>query len=258
MLTAEQRHEFERRGVVCLRGAVAAARVAAFREDILAFIAANGIRPTGSGQWLAIPPSRTRRIARAHGFAELWGEPVMDAVDTLVSAGRWTLPHHAGQILALNWPQPGFPWDVPRQSWHLDYPAPGAASALPGVQVFLCLDRVEPRGGATLVAAGMARLVDAIRQRRGPAWEGRSADARQAAKREVPWFGELCSARAGEDRIARFMAKATEFDGASLQVVELTGEPGDVWLMHPWLPHNASANSRERPRMVLTERIRAS
>ena len=40
-----------------------------------------------------------------------------------------------------------------------------------------------------------------------------------------------------------------------LQVV--TGEPGDVWLMHPWMLHAPSANCSERPRMVLTERVRA-
>src|SRR5215510_813428 len=97
--------------------------------------------------------------------------------------------------------------------------ASSAATELPGVQLFLCLDRVEPRGGATLVAAGMPRLVDAIRQRRGPGWEGRSADIRGSAK-QVPWFRDLCSVRAGEDRIARFMEQPTEFDGSSLQVVE--------------------------------------
>src|SRR5262249_37217278 len=172
--------------------------------------------------------------------------------------GGWKVGKYGGQILGLNWPQPEFPWQVTAQSWHLDFMAPGAATALPGAQVFLCVDRVEPRGGATLVAAGMPRLVDGIRRRLGPRWEGHSADVRRAAKREVPWFRELCSVREGEDRVARFREKATEFEGWPLQVVELCGEPGDVWLMHPWMLHSASPNTRARPRMVVTERIRAS
>jgi len=258
VLSAEQRDEFELRGVVYLRGAVDAARVAAFRAAIEGFVAANGIRPRGDGPWLAISAGRLRSVARAHGFAELWGDTVIGSIDAVVGAERWKVPKHAGQILALNWPQPAFPWQVTAQSWHLDFMAPGAATALPGVQVFLCVDRVEPRGGATLVAAGMPRLVDAIRRRRGPKWEGHSADVRGAAKREVPWFRELCSVREGEDRVARFMERATEFEGSQLQVVELCGEPGDVWLMHPWMLHSASANTRTRPRLVLTDRIRAS
>ncbi len=52
------------------------------------------------------------------------------------------------------------------------------------------------------------------------------------------------------------MEHATAFDGVSLQVVELTGEPGDVFVTHPWLLHAPSANCGELPRMVLTERIR--
>ena len=147
---------------------------------------------------------------------------------------------------------------MPDKVWHLDYMAPGAARGLPGIQVFLCLDRVDSRGAATLVAAGTPRLIDAIRLRRGHAWEGRSADVRKALAREVPWFRELTTVRAGEDRIARFMEKPTPFEGSELQVVELTGEPGDVWLMHPWMLHAPSANCSERPRMVLTERLSAA
>jgi hypothetical protein len=130
--------------------------------------------------------------------------------------------------------------------------APGALATLPGVQLFVCLDRVEPRAGATVVACGTHRRIDALRRRKGPSWPGRSADVREALKREVPWVRELCSLRAGEDREARFMRSDGE-----LQVVELTGEPGDVWVMHPWILHAPAPNCGARPRMVLTERIRS-
>ncbi len=147
---------------------------------------------------------------------------------------------------------------MPDRGWHLDYMAPGAARRIPGLQIFLCLDRVEPRAGGTLVAAGAPRLIEAIRVQRGPAWRGHSAEVRRAVVREVPWFRALASQRAGEDRVARFMAQPTDVQGSSLQVVELVGEPGDVWLMHPWMLHAASANCGARPRMVVTERLRAS
>jgi hypothetical protein len=256
MLSAEQLREFEARGVVRLSGAVDAQRVGDLRARIQAHVADRNLAPTGSGPYLAVYPSLTAPVAKRYGFAELWGTTVLGALDELLGAGRWHVPRYAGQILALSWPQPEQPWQVPAKSWHLDYAAPGAAAELPGAQPFLCIDRVESRGGATLVAAGMPRLVDAIRRRKGPAWEGRSADVRKAAVREVPWFRELCSVRPGEDRIARFVEKPTPFEGSELQVLELTGEPGDVWLMHPWMLHTLSANCSERARMVLTERIR--
>jgi hypothetical protein len=145
---------------------------------------------------------------------------------------------------------------LPHKVWHLDYRAPGAARGMPGIQLFLCVDRVESRGGATLVAAGTPRLIDAIRRSRGPDWPGASAEVRRELAREVPWFRELASLRPGEDRVARFLDAPTPFDGGTLQVVELTGEPGDVWAMHPWMVHNLSLNCGTRPRLVLTERIR--
>jgi Phytanoyl-CoA dioxygenase (PhyH) len=256
MLSAKQRRELESRGVVCLPGAADPLRVAALRERVLEFVKEKGLEPEGAERWRAIQASKLAPVARELGFAELWGPRVVEAIDDVLGPGRWDMPRHAGQILPLTWPQPDQPWLVPEKQCHLDYPAPGAAQRLPGLQLFLCLDRVEPRAGATLVAAGVARRVEAIRASRGPTWRGRSAQVRSAALREVPWFRALASLRPGEDRVARFMNEATDFEGSSLQVVELTGEPGDVWLMHPWMLHAASANCGTRPRMVITERLR--
>jgi hypothetical protein len=80
---------------------------------------------------------------------------------------------------------------------------------------------------------------------------------RRALSHGVPWFRELCSVRPGEDRVARFMDDSVRFEGVALQVIELAGEPGDVFVMHPWMIHNLSPNCGARPRLVLTERIRA-
>jgi ectoine hydroxylase-related dioxygenase (phytanoyl-CoA dioxygenase family) len=47
------------------------------------------------------------------------------------------------------------------------------------------------------------------------------------------------------------MAAAGAVDGVSVRVVELTGAPGDVVLMHPWLFHAAAPNCSAAPRMVV-------
>jgi hypothetical protein len=257
MLSAAQRSEFDERGIVRLAGAVDRRIAAALREEVLALVAARRLVPEPPAPGFTITPSRTARVANAHGFAEVWGSGVISAIDEVLGPGTWHAPKHAGQILAMTYPLRDATWQLPHKTWHLDYQAPGAARGIPGVQVFLCVDRVEPKGGATLVAAGTPRLIDAIRRREGPDWSGRSAEVRGALRREVPWFDGLCSVRPGEDRIARFMSGSTAFDGGSLQVVELTGEAGDVWAMHPWMLHNLSQNCGARPRMVLTERIRS-
>jgi hypothetical protein len=42
------------------------------------------------------------------------------------------------------------------------------------------------------------------------------------------------------------------------RVVELTGEPGDVWLVHPLVSHHASENVGGPPRLVRHVAIRAT
>ncbi len=257
MLSGEQRVEFESRGILRLAGAVAVRVADVLREEVAALVAERRLAPESPAAGFAITPSRIAAVSKAHGFEEVWGTGVIAAIDAVLGAGAWHVPKHAGQLLAMTYPSHGEAWALPHKSWHLDYRAPGSLQGIPGVQLFLCVDRVEPRAGGTLAAAGTPRAVDAIRRREGAEWLGRSADVRQALRRELPWFAELCALRPGEDRIERFMNHSTTLAGGSLQVVELSGEPGDVWLMHPWMLHGASPNCGARPRLVLTERIRA-
>jgi ectoine hydroxylase-related dioxygenase (phytanoyl-CoA dioxygenase family) len=257
VLTTDERVEFEARGVVRLRGAVDPEVAGALRERLLAFIAERRLAPESPPPGFALTASGTAALLTSIGFEEVWGARVFAVLDDLLGRGGWHVPKQAGQMLAMTFPRVGAPWELPHKSWHLDYTAPGAARGIPGVQVFLCLDEIAPGGGGTLVAAGVHRLIDAIRRREGSEWRGRSLEIRRALQREVPWIRDVATLRAGEDRIARFMAKATRVKNVALQVVELVGEPGDVYAMHPWMLHAASPNCGSRPRLGLTERIHA-
>lgn len=135
--------------------------------------------------------------------------------------------------------------------------APHGSRPLPGVQLFLCLDRVAPRGGGTVVIAGSHRLVAGLAEREGPGYPGRSEPVRRSLRRSVPWLNDLWTAGGEGDRAQRFMEEGAEHDGIALRVVELVGEPGDVLLMHPWMLHAPAPNCGELARMVLTERIHA-
>jgi hypothetical protein len=258
VLSAAQREAFEERGLLHLPGLVPAAQVAALRDRVLAYFRAHGLVPRSIPPGFAVRPSRTAPFVNALGFEEVWTAQVPALLDALLGAGAWRMPKGAGQLLAVTYPRPEAVWRLPHQVWHLDYMAPGAARALPGIQVFLCVDRVAPRAGGTLVACGTHRLIDALRLRAGPAWPGRSAEVRRRLRTEAPWLRALCSLRADEDREARFLARAEASGGVALQVVELAGDAGDVFAMHPWLLHAPSENCGAQPRLVLTERVRAA
>jgi len=258
MLSTEQRATFEERGLLRLPGMVEPRVVGELRERIFALFRERRLVPDPVPPAFAVSPSKTASVVNACGFEEVWGADVHELLDGLLGAGAWHRPKHAGQLLAVTFPRCCATWQLPHKVWHLDYAAPGVLRSIPGVQLFLCVDRVAARAGGTLVVSGTHRLIDALRLREGPAWPGRSADVRKRLKAEVPWLGELCSLREAEDRESRFMKQPTSCNGAPLQVVELTGEPGDVFAMHPWLLHAPAANCGTLPRMMLTERIRAS
>lgn len=257
MLTPEQRDVFEACGLLHLPRLVDEGIVVALRERILDLLRERRLVPDPPPPGFTVHASHPSRVLRGCAFEELWGAAGVELLDDLLGRGRWRRPASAGQVLSISFPQHGVVWRLPHQSWHLDYQAPTALRALPGVQVFVCLDRVESHAGATPVACGAHRLIDALRRREPPDWPGRSADVRKRLRAAVPWLRELCSLREGEDREARFMREPTLHDGVPLQVVELAGGPGDVFAMHPWLLHTLAPNCGARPRLVVTERIYA-
>ncbi|MCP4004704.1 MAG: hypothetical protein GY725_10950 [bacterium] len=96
-----------------------------------------------------------------------------------------------------------------------------------------------------------------IQKSNGPEFSGGSAEVRARLRDRVPWLRALWTLRTDEDREVRFMGEAQIVDGVPLQIVEMMREPGDVVFMHPWLLHTIAPNSRERARIVLTDRLHA-
>ena len=82
--------------------------------------------------------------------------------------------------------------------------------------------------------------------------------ARQALMRSERWLAALSSDDDTGDRIERFMRSDHHIDDipVPVRVVELTGEPGDVVLGHPWLLHAASPNCGDLPRLMRVQRLR--
>jgi hypothetical protein len=67
-----------------------------------------------------------------------------------------------------------------------------------------------------------------------------------------PWLCGLWKPGDGGDRAQRYMNDGTIIDGVPLRVVELTGEPGEVILLHCDCVHAAAPNRLTEPRMMLT------
>jgi len=114
---------------------------------------------------------------------------------------------------------------------------------------------VRLRGGGTLVITGSQRVVARFAgSLPPPARRDRHLVARFL--RHDDWFRAL-SRPGGDDagRAARFMNRDHQAGGIAVRVTELTGQPGDVVLANPWVPHRGAPNTGSYPRMMLTKNL---
>lgn len=121
-------------------------------------------------------------------------------------------------------------WGLSGLNWHRD--AKGDPGRLPGLQAFVLIDDLSPRGGGTLALAGS--------HRQRPS-RGRQAGALSACL------------RSGLD--ASMFDAPFEVEGLSLRLVEMCGRAGDVYLMDMRVLHTPSANAAARPRLMATTRF---
>ena len=130
----------------------------------------------------------------------------------------------------------------------MDVPARG--SRYSGLRAFLLLDHVESRGGAIVVATGSQRVARRVAREAGDQPMKSGKTKRLLAKTE-PWIRDLFTENDPTVREQRFLQEGKASDGTPLQVVELTGDAGDVILMDLCALHSISANVRSTPRLMI-------
>lgn len=239
MLSEGQRREFAERGVIRIEGLIPDATAAPVRELVLKALEAEGPDgPVGNRQVRKL----TRHTNGLAAFRELVTPGVREAIDSLVDGQSvCTLPNRP-QLLYT--PHNASTWVVPHKVWHLDVPRLGEVGR-PGVQMFTFVDSVPPGAGATLVVAGSHRLLND----RGRV---RSKDVKARLKQE-PYFRDLLNPSGGDRR--HFLEKPGRVGDVELQVVELWGEPGDVYLTDLRLLHTLAPNTSSSPRLMMTQRF---
>lgn len=249
MFTASEKAEFAARGLIKCHDFLPADLLATARRVIFEHLAQHGITQGDAWRPAAQLPtagmfdgmSLVKPLNRHPAIIALAGGKSIAAASELVD-GLLDLSITPAPGLLFTLPAAGV-WTVPHQNWHLDFPRlPEAGPS--GVQIFAMLDTVEPAGGGTLVVAGSHRLLN----------EGvriSSSDLRKRLKRE-PYFAALMSDGTA-DRM-RFLREAGHVGEVELQVVELTGNAGDVYFMDMGLLHTVAPNTRQIPRLMMTDR----
>jgi len=253
-LSGEQRRRFDERGLVKLKGLIEPGLAEAMAERLWRELAGrHGVRRDQPQSWRAERPAQFGALQKTGAFNAMATPELRGVLDDLIGRDRWTEPQSWGLALAC-FPTAAPAWDVPHQVWHFDLTIDPKPLAMVG-RVFVLLAPLLSRGGGTLVATGSHRIAQTLVAARGVPLK--SQEVRRLLVKADPWFRDLLSPPvAGEDRIARFMGCETIVDGVPLRVEEITGAPGDVFLMHPHALHGLSANTQNTPRLALTQTVR--
>jgi hypothetical protein len=254
VLTAGQRTEFDELGFVRLRDVFSDDEAADMRRVVWDELETRyGIVEDDRSTW-NVPVLTGMKTTKKHAaFRPIGGPSLRDALDELLGAGRCAFPTNWGQVL-VTFPQPGAEWKVPATLWHVDWFYANAPTPVLGVKALAFFGDVVPQGGGTLVVSGSHRVaerflaettLDACGDFRACRLEFMTYIQRD------PWFRALTQTDDPDPhRNGRFMDSDHDADGLPVRVVELTGSPGDVVLMHPWVLHHAAPNTASYPRMM--------
>jgi len=253
MLTNEQLDEFRRSGILRLPGAVPSRDADAMRDSVWEMLDRRyHIRRDDPKTWKGQRIMGTRDVPASMTCGQVGSHMVRAMLDDLLGSA-WDPPEHWGSLL-VSFPDSHERWDVPYQSWHLDAPVVRSLPHLYGVRLFTCLAKLSAQGGATVAVAGSAQLAQNLTGI-GGAEKMRSAEVRKALIQRHRWIKGLCSFDSKVDRVRELMETTFTIDDVEVRVVELTGDPGDVILMHPLTMHAASPNCSAVPRMVLSTTV---
>jgi len=251
VLTAGQYDEFRMTGLLRLAEAFPASAAESMRERLWEFLADRyAIDRDERSTWTIENPTGFQAVTHSGAFCAVGGEGLCARLDALFGAGRWARPRWWGRPL-VTFPGTGA-WELPARGWHFDF-MPVSAGQRP-VQYFAFLGRVQPTGGGPLALAGSHRLV-ARYLGQGEAFRMGRVRASLATD---PWLRGLWEPGDGGDHLRRYLNNETVIDGVPLRVTELTGEPGDIILMHCDTFHAAAPNRLNEPRMMLTEMVSPS
>jgi len=253
-LTSQQLAAFEQTGVVRLPGFLPKESVAAMADAIWADLNRRyGVERDRRDTWMLAPhgPRGWQALIRSGAFSPLGTPELLELGDAFLGRAAWTTPKRWGQPLVTF---PTGDWDVPHASWHIDLPASGSLGRLSVLRIFAFLEPVAPRGGGTAYVAGSHRAVVDRAKEAGRERKLNSHHMRAVLQTEEPWLADLLSA-GGADRADRFMRRWGEMRGYPVRVEEMTGEAGDIILMHPAMIHVGTPNGLGRPRMMLVETL---
>lgn len=226
-MTTEQEKAFREKGCIYIPGALKKNVVQPVKDHVLKELKRLNIWSTGrvlSQKLKGVPVfQQTGKLGQLISYPGLNEKLVSQELysDMCILAGA-SLQAQIGQLL-ISLPHQ-IAWTLEGLNWHRDN-SKSPLRGIPGVQVFVLLDTVAVNGGATLALVGSHRL-----KNQSQAKEGISVLTSHGVNHSV------------------------NIGGVELSIMEMSGRPGDVYLMDMRVLHTPSINATKDVRIMATAR----
>ncbi|MEO1476251.1 MAG: phytanoyl-CoA dioxygenase family protein [Pseudomonadota bacterium] len=255
ILSEHQRAEFEASGILKMESLISKETIIRACSAILSRFEALNLSQNGEWQLEDRPrlkwPDKgysTKQIGnKIEDVESLLDEPVIrPIIDDLLEHADLDKDMFKRPQILVTLPNKD-DWFMPSDGWHVDIPRLASGDRA-GVQIFILLDEIKPQGGGTLAVAGSHQLLN----------RGDFIRSRDVTKqlRKHPFFHELMLERHSSLNVGRNLdgTKPSE-EEIELAVIEMTGAPGDAYLMDTRVIHSGAPNVKDQPRMMATHRF---
>lgn len=255
MLTEDQHSEFEKFGIVKIPALLSRQAISLGQKAILSRFERLNLAANGKWHLDGRPPAKwpdkgysAKSIGNKIDDVErLLDEPgIKPVAHGLLNSSDLDHQYFKRPQILVTLPNAG-DWFIPSNGWHVDI-ARAASGRRPGVQVFILLSDIKPQGGGTLVVRGSHKLLN----------DGRFIRSRDVVKilRQDPHFHDAISAKRPKPVEAHGAAgKMPSAQNPELDLVELTGAPGDAYFVDMRAIHSAAPNMSAQPRVMATHRF---
>jgi hypothetical protein len=176
-------------------------------------------------------------------------------IDTLIGKENWKEPNSWGGFLVTFPTNDINSWSLHDKLWHWDYEL-FREDNHGALLIFSFYSVVSARGGGTLLIKGSHRLLNTWKHLLSAEQINKKHSFhRKEIQRLHPYLNKLTTSPEDvSEHVKFFMEQETVIDKIPLQVIELTGNPGDVVFCHPRLIHApAGINLNDHPRMMRTK-----
>lgn len=258
ILTEDELAQFVTRGYVRIHDALPPGLVARVQDAVWNELKVCGgvLREdpsTWRTDWLGV---NKEAIDKASGV--YIGPRLVGAVDQLLGAGRWRRLRSLGGLLFTMPSGSCEGWNVAARGWHQDNDSHNYRAELNELMLFTFFSSVGPQGGGTLVLSGSHRLLEQYLVARDAGNVPATVSILDGFADWHPWLAELMGRRPRTCSTDALLGAMTNIYGTCVQVVELTGEPGDAVLCHPAILHAVNRNCSPTPRIMRRTNFRRS